>query len=162
MKAICYTDGSSLGNPGNGGWGAVILINEKVYETGGGPFDNTTNNKMEMLALIETLKFLNTKEIRDVLIKTDSKYLINGTESWIYNWQKNGWKTANKKPVLNQDLWQEILDLKNLFTDIKFQYVAGHTGIGGNERADEIARRLASKEDVILFNGFLSDYKIKV
>lgn len=162
MKAVCYTDGSSLGNPGNGGWGAIVLVDKKVFEIGGGPFDNTTNNRMEMAALIETLKFLNTQNVKEVLIKTDSKYLIDGTSSWIYNWQKNGWKTANKKPVLNQDLWQEILDLKSLFTDVNFEYVAGHTGIEGNERADEIARGLAANENIEMFSGSLSEYKIKI
>lgn len=139
-----YTDGSSLGNPGPGGWGVVILKNEEFgvkndLKLGGGD-KNTTNNRMELTGAIEALKFVLEKNITKAIIHTDSNYVLNGITSWIINWEKNGWRTAGKKQVLNQDLWQELSNLsKELGEKISWQKVKGHSGDLYNDLADEIA-----------------------
>jgi len=151
-----YTDGSSLGNPGKGGWGVVIIKNEElgirnensnnIVELGG--YDkNTTNNRMELQAVIEALKYLSArqglaenKKKDKVKIFADSNYVLLGVTSWIFNWEKNGWRTANKKPVLNQNLWKELIELiRNYGNKINWQKVKGHSGHVHNNRADEIA-----------------------
>ena len=153
MDINIYTDGSSLGNPGPGGWGVVILDESqnnsklkvessklKVIELGG--FErNTTNNRMELMAVIETLKYIikNHKE-DNVTIFADSNYVLSGITSWIHNWEKNGWRTANKKEVMNQDLWKELIELVRAYGNkINWQKVKGHSGHIHNDRADEIA-----------------------
>lgn len=138
MRIIIYTDGACSGNPGIGGWGAVILIpnNEAIQLNGGS--NNTTNNRMELVAVIESLKYF--KENKKILIFTDSKYVMNGIEIWIKNWKNNGWKTANKKPVKNKDLW-ESLDKEIEKHSIEWQWVKGHAGNKNNERADFLARQ---------------------
>lgn len=145
-KIEIYTDGSSLGNPGPGGWGTVVVENGKIiFELGG--FDkNTTNNRMEIKAVIEALRYANKNyEGREVSIVADSNYVLLGITQWIHNWQRNGWKTAGKKPVLNQELWQELWQLKEESTSkILWQKVKGHSGHVFNERADEIATNKAS------------------
>ncbi len=145
-KIEIYTDGSSLGNPGPGGWGTVVVENEKiVFELGG--FDkNTTNNRMEIKAVIEALRYVNKKYGGlEVSIVADSNYVLLGITEWIHNWQRNGWKTAGKKPVLNQELWQELWQLKEESTSkILWHKVKGHSGHVFNERADEIATTKAS------------------
>ncbi len=133
-----YTDGACSGNPGIGGWGAVILENEKdaIFLNGGN--DNTTNNKMELKAAIESLKFF--REKKEIKLVTDSKYLKDGIQSWIHNWKKNGWKTSAKKPVKNRELW---LELDELITrhKITWEWTKGHAGNTHNEKADYLARR---------------------
>lgn len=146
QKLEIYTDGSSLGNPGQGGWGVVIAKEGKVIKELGGFEKMTTNNRMEIKAVIESLKYLkNSKE--EVVIFVDSNYVLLGITNWIFNWQKNGWRTANKKPVLNQDLWQELFDLKeSCLSKLSWQKVKGHAGHVYNERADEIATSCASEQ----------------
>jgi ribonuclease HI len=148
-----YTDGSSLGNPGRGGWGVVVTMKGAVVTELGGAEANTTNNRMELQALIETLQYLCVrqdleKDIIEAIIHADSAYVLGGVTSWMYGWQKNGWKKADKKPVLNQDLWEEILGLMKRVADskikISFQKVKGHAGVEYNERADVIATTCAS------------------
>ena len=114
QKIEVYTDGSSLGNPGPGGYGVVIVHNGKVVHEIGGHYQDTTNNKMELQAVIETLKYVSKSEYdkSEVVIHADSAYVLNGITSWIFNWEKNGWKGSNKKPVANQELWKELLSLK--------------------------------------------------
>ncbi len=136
-KIIIYTDGACSGNPGIGGWGAVLLYNENKKEIYGGD-KNTTNNKMELTAVIEALKILKKK--CPVEIYTDSQYVKNGITGWIFNWKKNGWKTANKKDVLNKELWQQLDNLVSQY-NIKWFWVKGHCNIELNERADELARQ---------------------
>jgi|TARA_B110000438_G_C15381761_1_gene465078 ribonuclease HI len=138
MKITIYTDGACSGNPGIGGWGAVILIpgNEDIFLNGGSK--DTTNNQMELTAAIESLKIF-TKP-KNLLIFTDSKYVMNGIETWINNWKKNGWKTANKKPVKNKELW-ENLDEEIAKHTIEWQWVKGHAGNKNNEKADYLARK---------------------
>jgi ribonuclease HI len=138
MKILIYTDGACSGNPGIGGWGVVILVpREKPVHLNGGS-NNTTNNQMELTATIEGLQYF--KESKQILIITDSKYVINGIESWIKNWKKNGWKTASKKPVKNKDLWEK-LDKEITKHTIEWQWVKGHAGNDNNEKADYLARR---------------------
>ena len=133
-----YTDGACSGNPGVGGWGVVIILenNEPIYLNGGD--NNTTNNRMELMAAIEGLKYFSKS--KNLTLFTDSKYVKNGIELWIYNWKKNGWKTASKKRVKNKELWLE-LDLEIAKHNIVWKWVKGHAGNAHNEKADFLARR---------------------
>ena len=133
-----YTDGACSGNPGIGGWGAVILKNNKedIFLNGGN--DNTTNNQMELTAAIEALRYFEDRQT--ITLITDSKYVKDGIQSWIQNWKKNGWKTATKKPVKNKDLWIELDDLITKH-NISWEWVKGHAGNKYNEKADYLARR---------------------
>ncbi len=134
---IIYTDGACRGNPGIGGWGALMSYKEEVKELYGGEVD-TTNNKMELRAVIEGLNTL--KEPCSVKVFTDSKYVMEGINSWIHNWKKNNWKTANKKDVKNKDLWIQLDKLVSKHT-ISWEWVKGHSGNPGNDKADELANR---------------------
>ena len=138
MSVVVYTDGACSGNPGIGGWGAVILVreNDPVYLNGGS--NQTTNNQMELKAAIKVLQYF--KEPQDIKLYTDSKYVMNGIESWIVNWKKNGWKTYAKKPVKNKEMWEE-LDIQILKHSIQWKWVKGHAGNEHNEMADFLARR---------------------
>jgi ribonuclease HI len=132
-----YTDGACTGNPGPGGWGALLVWGEREKELFGGE-SATTNNRMELTAVIRALEALTRPTGVD--LHTDSQYVKNGIETWIHNWKKNGWKTADKKPVKNADLWRE-LDALAARHDIRWHWVKGHNGHAGNERADELANR---------------------
>ncbi len=132
-----YTDGACSGNPGIGGWGVVILINNKEVLLNGGD-QHTTNNKMELTAAIKALEYFEIK--KDLIIYTDSKYVKDGIETWITNWKKNGWKTTAKKPVKNKELWI-ILDELMKKHNINWKWVKGHDGNIHNEKADYLARR---------------------
>jgi ribonuclease HI len=132
-----YTDGACSGNPGPGGWGALLRFGEHEKEICGGEAQ-TTNNRMEMLAAIKALDSL--KRPCTVRLHTDSKYLQQGVNQWLAKWKRNGWKAAGNKPVKNQDLWQQIDPLLSRH-DITFIWVKGHAGHAENERADELARR---------------------
>ncbi|MCP4130597.1 MAG: ribonuclease HI [bacterium] len=134
-KVHIYTDGACSGNPGPGGWGAVLKYGDHVKELSGGERD-TTNNRMELQAVIEALKAL--KEKTELVITTDSTYVKNGITQWIFNWVKNNWKTASKKSVKNKELWQELLKLSKLHT-IEWVWVKGHSGHPENERCDQLA-----------------------
>jgi ribonuclease HI len=147
-----YTDGAARGNPGPAGWGAVFLFGKKVFEMGGGS-DHATNNQMELTGPIEALKHL--KKLSpppregEVTIVSDSKYVILGITEWIFNWQKNNWRNAAKKPVLNRELWEELYKLVEELKP-KWEYVKGHNGDKWNERADEIATSFADSSPVEL------------
>ena len=136
-----YTDGACLGNPGRGGWGAILLYKEHRKEISGGE-KLSTNNRMEMRAVIESLKTL--KKLSEVTLYTDSKYVMDGITKWIFNWKKNGWKGSDKKPVKNVDLWQE-LDAQVAKHQIKWVWVKGHSGNKFNEIADVLARNAAEQ-----------------
>ena len=133
-----YTDGACSGNPGIGGWGVVILINNDEPTLLHGGELQTTNNKMELTAAIKALNYFH--ESKEIKIITDSKYVKEGIEKWIINWKKNGWKTASKKPVKNKELWME-LDQQIIKHEITWEWVKGHAGEKYNEKADYLARR---------------------
>ncbi|MEM6556744.1 MAG: ribonuclease HI [Pseudomonadota bacterium] len=132
-----WTDGACSGNPGPGGWGALLIAGKRRKEIYGGEPD-TTNNRMELMAAIEALNTL--KKASYVTLHTDSTYVKDGLTKWIHGWKKNGWKTAAKKPVKNKDLWQ-ALEKACARHEIKWVWVKGHAGDEGNEKADELARR---------------------
>ncbi len=134
-KIQLFTDGACKGNPGIGGWGALIKQAKGVNELKGFQI-HTTNNRMELVAVIEGLKSINKNE--NIQIITDSKYVKNGMNQWIVNWKNNGWRTASKKPVKNKELWQELDTLVQNY-NINWKWVKGHSGDPGNERADQLA-----------------------
>lgn len=151
-----YTDGSSLGNPGPGGWGTVVIEKDKIIHEIGGFDRDTTNNKMELKAAIEALKYINKNyknyKNKNISIFVDSNYVLLGITSWIKNWEKNGWRTAGKKEVMNQDLWKELMLLSdNSSNKITWKKVKGHFGEVYNERADEIATKSASLQQIHIF-----------
>ena len=134
-KIQIFTDGACKGNPGIGGWGVLIKY-PKISDELKGFQTQTTNNRMELIAVIEGLKSI--KEGKRIEIITDSKYVKNGINEWIFNWKNNGWRTAAKKAVKNKDLWQTLDDLVQQFS-IDWKWVKGHSGNPGNERADQLA-----------------------
>ena len=139
-KVDIYTDGACRGNPGKGGWGAVLVYGDKEKELSGGE-KVTTNNRMELTAAIEALSAL--KAPCKVTMTSDSQYLINGiTKGWALSWRAKGWKKADKSPALNPDLWQKLLDLLEIH-EVEFVWVKGHAGHPYNERCDELATAFA-------------------
>jgi ribonuclease HI len=136
-KIEIYTDGACSGNPGPGGWGAVLLHKEHKKEIFGGE-PSTTNNRMEMKAVIEALKAV--KKTMPVIIYIDSQYVKDGITKWIFSWKKNGWRNADRKPIKNIDLWQE-LDVEVAKHKIEWIWVKGHSGNHFNEIADQLARK---------------------
>ena len=166
---LIYTDGACKGNPGPGGWGAVLQGPEWVRECGGRE-EATTNNRMELLAAIEALVQVQldtqvTTPARnsppEVCVCSDSKYVVQGIQEWISGWKRNGWRNAAGKPVANQDLWQR-LDLLAARGALQWKYVPAHTGIPGNERADTIASTFASGQIPTLYQGPLAAYPIQL
>lgn len=163
MKKIItiFSDGSSRGNPGPGGWGTIIADCEKVIELGGGE-RHTTNNRMELLGAINGLSFFTRRgkasPSEEIVVNTDSSYVINGITKWVYGWQKNGWKSSLKEDVINRDLWEQLIEVTK-GKRIKWNYVGGHIGVPGNERCDEIATAFADNIKIKLFKGKLSDYE---
>lgn len=137
MKNVeIYTDGACSGNPGKGGWGAVLVYGEKEKEISGADAA-TTNNRMELTAVIEALQIL--KEPCNVTLTTDSKYVCDAiNQKWVYSWKNNGWKKADKKPALNVDLWEKLLALLEIH-NVAFVWVRGHNGHPYNERCDTLA-----------------------
>ncbi len=140
-KVQIITDGACIGNPGPGGWAAILRHGDHKKEMSGSAA-HTTNNRMEITAAIEGLKAL--KERCDVEVVTDSEYLKNGITKWIQGWKRNGWKTAAKKPVVNQDLWEELDELVEGHT-IKWTWTKGHASHDDNNRADELATSAARR-----------------
>ncbi len=154
-----YGDGSAIGNPGPGGWGAVLHVSkdgmEKRVEELGGFAQHTTNNRMELTAVIEALK-----QVRDALpvtIKTDSQYVINGATKWVFGWEKNGWQTSQRTDVINKDLWQALVTVMRKHK-VTWEHVRGHMGVALNERVDVIANGYARKEKVTLYKGSEDKY----
>lgn len=137
QQVVIFTDGGCRGNPGPGGWGALLRFGEHEKEIYG--YDKeTTNNRMELMAAIKSLEILNRASV--VSLTTDSNYVRQGITEWMDGWKKRGWKTAAKKPVKNKDLWQ-MLDKAVARHDVKWYWVKGHSGHEGNERADDLANR---------------------
>lgn len=140
-----FTDGSCLGNPGRGGWGAILRCEGNEREISGG-YAHTTNNRMEIMAAIAALELLN--EACGVILYTDSQYLRHAVEKkWLAGWQKNGWKTAAKKPVKNRDLWERLQGQLTRHR-VTLEWVRGHDGHPENERCDELARAQSSRRDL--------------
>ena len=133
---VIYTDGACSGNPGPGGWGALLSWNGHEKELFGGELD-TTNNRMELMAAIKALESL--KRTGPIALYTDSTYVRDGITKWIHGWKRNGWRTAAKKPVKNEDLWKR-LEAALVGHDVEWHWVKGHAGHPGNERADQLAR----------------------
>ncbi len=153
-QVVLFTDGSCLGNPGPGGWAAILRFKQMEKELAGG-FRVTTNNRMELFAALKGLQAL--KEPCRVELYTDSKYLANAiTNKWLAGWQKNNWKTAAKKPVKNRDLWESLLPLLEQH-DVVFHWVKGHAGQPENERCDELARKWAAQPGLPVDIGFNQD-----
>lgn len=149
---IIYTDGGSLGNPGPGGYGAVILYKNEKKEISGG-FRVTTNNRMELMGVIAALRELDQKD-KPVTIYSDSSYVVNGiNKGWAKNWEKNNWIKSNKEPAINPDLWSELLELIKPL-NVSFVWVKGHSGNPLNERCDELAKSSASKSNLPVDKGY--------
>ncbi len=136
-KVEIYADGACKGNPGTGGWGALLRSGQHKKEIFGGE-EATTNNRMELMAVIQALQTLNRP--CEVTVYTDSQYVQKGITEWIHGWKKRGWKTADKEPVKNADLWQQ-LDKAQAGHQMQWRWVRGHAGNAGNERADQLANR---------------------
>lgn len=161
QKITIFSDGASKGNPGPGGWGALVADVETVTELGGRE-DHTTNNRMELTGALEALLHASNKNA-DVVLYTDSRYVINGITKWVKGWKRNGWMTQQKKDVLNKDLWESLVEAVDSHTGrIAWKYVGGHVGIPGNERVDEIASSFAEKIPVTLYSGSANKYTIAV
>ena len=147
-----FSDGSSRGNPGPGGWGAIVATCDNVLELGGGE-KHTTNNRTELLGVINALSSFESpvSKLEEIVVNTDSSYVINGITKWIYSWQKNGWKNSTKDDVQNRDLWEELTKVSS-GKKIKWNYVGGHIGIPGNERCDTIATSFADNFKIKLLD----------
>jgi len=163
---IVYTDGSSRGNPGLGGWGTIVAWGDKVREFGGGE-KHTTNNRMELMAAIEGLSFVCAQGAEGTIdVRADSSYVINGITKWVKGWEKNGWKNSKKEEVVNRDLWvllrDVVSDLKMNGCKISWTYTPGHSGIPGNERADIIATEFADYGKSKLFSGVRDAYDVNL
>jgi len=137
MSIVMYTDGACSGNPGPGGWGAVLMSGQHRKELFGGERD-TTNNRMEMMAVIRAAEAIKNGAAIDIY--TDSKYVMQGMTEWVEGWKKRGWKTASKQPVKNVDLWQRLEQALERH-QVNWHWVKGHSGVAENERADELARQ---------------------
>jgi len=190
-KIIIFSDGASKGNPGPGGWGSIVIKlnvhkveSEKkdgIVEELGGREKHTTNNRMELTGALKALAKIRQRGTltgQEIIIYTDSKYLINGMTGWVFGWQKNGWQKKKVLPngevewseILNLDLWQKLVKVVKPHSakssdgarKIKWHYVGGHIGVAGNERCDEIASDLAEGKKVRLFKGKIQDYKIDI
>ncbi|MDO8572863.1 MAG: ribonuclease HI [bacterium] len=155
-----FTDGSSLGNPGPGGWGAIIAEGENVLELGGNE-KHTTNNRMELTGAISAIEAVKNKK-ENITLHTDSRYVIHGITQWVTEWKKRDWMTKAKKPVENRDLWEKLshlVDTRAKLGNISWEHVGGHVGIAGNERADKIATSYAKGEKLELYHGPFANYE---
>lgn len=136
QHVVIYTDGACSGNPGPGGWGSVLLYRDHRRELSGGDAE-TTNNRMEMMAVIQALESLSRP--CEIILHTDSTYVMKGMTEWLEQWKKRGWRTAGKQPVKNVELWQRMEQAIERH-EVQWRWVKGHSGVPGNERADELAR----------------------
>lgn len=165
MKFILYTDGACSGNPGPGGFGSIVISDFKYVTELGGAFSQTTNNRMELQAVISGLNFILAQKIKtfQVQVYTDSVYVIRGITQWVFGWKRNGWKNSAGDPVTNQDLWEELLNLVALVPEkIKWDYVRGHNNDPGNERCDKIAVAFSKNDSIYLYQGLAEGYEFDV
>ena len=165
LMITLYTDGSSKGNPGPGGWGSFVLHHDEQYVIElGGHEDHTTNNRMELMAAIEGLHHIEKKYTANVKVTVyaDSAYVLNGIMTWVYGWEKNGWKTSKGDPVLNRELWERFIQVVRRFKldgEILFTKVKGHAGVFENERVDTIATSFADGTRPLLYVGAQAEYE---
>lgn len=161
---LIFTDGACTGNPGPGGWGAILVSPKGQILELGGKDPETTNNRMEIQGAIEALAALKTPTTESIILYTDSTYVIRGITQWIWAWRSRGWKNAEGKDVSNRDLWEalakQVQRLKP--AKIEWKYVRGHTGVPGNERCDEIAVGFANGKWVDLYKGPLLQYSVAI
>lgn len=155
-----FTDGACKGNPGPGGWGAIIIHSAEHVQEFGGHDKQTTNNRMEMLAAIRAIENIEDTALK-IRIFTDSNYLVQGMKSWLSGWKKKGWVNSSKKPVANKELWL-ALDQLNSKYQIEWHHVRGHSGHPGNERADEIASGFALGTPPELYRGNYTEYPVHI
>lgn len=161
MPIVVFADGAAKGNPGPGGWGAIVVTPDgRVTELGGG-VRHTTNNRMELTAAIEALRHVGASG-EPVAMHTDSAYVIRGIREWIHRWQRRGWRTADGGDVLNRDLWERLAMLGQPNARVAWHYVRGHQGIPGNERVDAIANAFALGRQPVLYRGPLIRYDVAV
>lgn len=165
---VIYSDGACSGNPGPGGWGAIVVTPEGQVQELGGREAPTTNNRMEMTAVLEALRLVKDTD-HDIRIFTDSTYVIRGVTQWMWGWRKRGWKTAEGNEVSNRDLWESFMRVlgamkngKEKAPDIQWNYVRGHRGNPGNERCDEIAVAFSQGRSAGLYRGSLLKYSVDV
>lgn len=162
QEITIFCDGASKGNPGPGGWGALVATHTHIVELGGHSA-HTTNNRMELTAAAEALAYASKLSGTHVVVHTDSSYVINGVTKWVHGWQRNGWVTKDKKRVMNQDLWEPLLRVVESFDTVPlWEYVGGHVGVAGNERVDTIASDFAEHKKVELYSGPRSAYTIDI
>src|SRR3989344_8920410 len=160
QEILLFTDGASKGNPGRGGWGAVVAGLGKVVELGGAEV-RTTNNRLELVAALRGLQYAKHLPPGPRVLRTDSSYVINGITKWVHGWQKNGWQTKDKKDVLNKDLWSDLVEAVH-GQQVAWEYVGGHVGIAGNERVDFIASELALGKKVEVYKGTVEAYSVDI
>jgi ribonuclease HI len=161
---VIFTDGACSGNPGPGGWGSIVVTPDGKVTELGGEEKPTTNNRMEMMAVVRALDFV-AEQASPVAVYTDSTYLIRGITQWIWGWRKRGWKTAEGKDVLNKDIWEHLADLvqaRKGEREITWHYSRGHVGIPGNERCDVIAVAHSRGEKPALYRGPLLKYSVDI
>ena len=162
LRLMAYTDGACKGNPGPGGWGAVLCWDRKSVVEMGGSCASTTNNQMELTAIAEVLAVAVARQPAEVEIFTDSRYAIDGATKWLSGWIRSGWVTSSGSQVLNQFQWQRISEfmanLKAQRAAVKWNHIPAHSGYAGNEQADSIASRMATGTNVELYDGSLADY----
>jgi ribonuclease HI len=156
-EMIIFTDGSARGNPGPGGWGAIILTDDTAKEMGGGE-KHTTNNRMELTAVISALATIKESHIT---LYTDSAYVVSGITRWVFGWIKNEWITSKKEEVLNRDLWESLVEVVR-GKNIDWKLIKGHSGNSGNERCDVIATSFADEKNIVLYNGSRSRYGVDI
>jgi ribonuclease HI len=163
-RIAIFTDGACSGNPGPGGWGAIVVNPEGAVKELGGKVPETTNNRMELTATIASLVSVR-KDLRPVTLYTDSTYVIRGITQWIWGWRKNGWKNGDGNEVLNRDLWEDLLSVvsaRGAEGKISWLYSRGHVGTPGNERCDEIAVAFSQGKWVELYSGPLLKYSVAI
>ena len=161
MPVVVFADGAAKGNPGPGGWGAIVVTPDgHVTELGGGT-GHTTNNRMELTAAIEALRHVGHTSV-PVAVHTDSAYVIRGIREWIHGWRRRGWRTATGDDVVNRDLWEALATAVERVGTVTWHHVRGHQGIPGNERADEIANASANDRHPALYEGPLIRYDVPV
>ena len=162
-RAIVFTDGAAKGNPGPGGWGAIVVNPDQTVDELGGGSPHTTNNKMELSGAIAALDTI-AGVAGTATVYTDSTYVIQGITQWVWGWRKKGWRTASGGDVLNRDLWERLFELASArgARGIEWHWVRGHVGTAGNERCDEIAVAFAQQQPPTLYRGRLEHYPIDV